>query len=347
MRPRGRPARGHTEGTRSPHGEPAPGGSQCPRGLGPSVGRTRCPRAESTGQGRPARPGPARRQADQDRRGTAQRGRRQVGGVQASRAVSAPFSFLGAKKCPPGRKGAPRNQKRAEKRTAGELPGCWQPAIHGGRSRRERKRRGSGAEREMAGQVPARMKAGQGGCRSGPGPAGPGWAAGRDPPNRGQPVRPSRSGPASPVRPSQPGEAQPFPSGPASPARPSQPGGGVSPPRPPATAQHRWRPYSPLPAAVTACRYVWSWTSPQANTPGTLVAVDPAAVSRYPASSMSSWPAKTSELGTWPMATNTPDTGKEDSSPVIDVAQLEALDLGVTDDVGHNRVPDELDLRDS
>ena len=27
----------------------------------------------------------------------------------------------------------------------------------------------------------------------------------------------------------------------------------------------------PEPAAVIACRYVWSWTSPQANTPGMLV----------------------------------------------------------------------------
>src|SRR5215218_2823821 len=30
----------------------------------------------------------------------------------------------------------------------------------------------------------------------------------------------------------------------------------------------------PVPAAVTACRYVWSTTSPAANTPSTLVAVD-------------------------------------------------------------------------
>jgi hypothetical protein len=31
----------------------------------------------------------------------------------------------------------------------------------------------------------------------------------------------------------------------------------------------------PLPAAVTACRYRESWTSPAAKTPGTLVAVPP------------------------------------------------------------------------
>ena len=33
-----------------------------------------------------------------------------------------------------------------------------------------------------------------------------------------------------------------------------------------------------MPAAVTAWRYVWSWTSPQANTPGMLVAVEPGSV---------------------------------------------------------------------
>ena len=31
----------------------------------------------------------------------------------------------------------------------------------------------------------------------------------------------------------------------------------------------------PVPAAVTAWRYTWSWTSPQANTPSMLVAVEP------------------------------------------------------------------------
>jgi hypothetical protein len=36
----------------------------------------------------------------------------------------------------------------------------------------------------------------------------------------------------------------------------------------------------PVPAAVTAWRYTWSATSPQANTPGTFVAVDPGWVSR-------------------------------------------------------------------
>ncbi len=35
----------------------------------------------------------------------------------------------------------------------------------------------------------------------------------------------------------------------------------------------------PLPAAVTAWRYRWSWTSPAAKTPGTLVAVVPSRVS--------------------------------------------------------------------
>src|SRR3954467_8578429 len=36
----------------------------------------------------------------------------------------------------------------------------------------------------------------------------------------------------------------------------------------------------PIPAAVTACRYVWSTTSPAANTPSTFVAVDPGFVIR-------------------------------------------------------------------
>ena len=31
----------------------------------------------------------------------------------------------------------------------------------------------------------------------------------------------------------------------------------------------------PDPAAVTACRYVWSWTSPAAKTPGMFVLVEP------------------------------------------------------------------------
>ena len=36
----------------------------------------------------------------------------------------------------------------------------------------------------------------------------------------------------------------------------------------------------PVPAAVTAWRYTWSWASPHAKTPGMLVAVDPGWVSR-------------------------------------------------------------------
>ena len=44
----------------------------------------------------------------------------------------------------------------------------------------------------------------------------------------------------------------------------------------------------PVPAAVTACRYSLSCTSPEAKTPGRFVFVDFPSVMRYPASSMSS-----------------------------------------------------------
>ena len=40
------------------------------------------------------------------------------------------------------------------------------------------------------------------------------------------------------------------------------------------TTRRRARPCSPVPAAVTACRYVWSTRSPAAKKPGTLVRVD-------------------------------------------------------------------------
>ena len=36
----------------------------------------------------------------------------------------------------------------------------------------------------------------------------------------------------------------------------------------------------PEPAAVTACRYVWSTTSPAAKTPSILVSVEPGFVKR-------------------------------------------------------------------
>ena len=36
----------------------------------------------------------------------------------------------------------------------------------------------------------------------------------------------------------------------------------------------------PEPAAVTACRYTWSCTSPAANTPGMFVSVEPYFVTR-------------------------------------------------------------------
>lgn len=45
----------------------------------------------------------------------------------------------------------------------------------------------------------------------------------------------------------------------------------------------------PEPAAVTACRYVESCTSPAAKTPGTLVAL-PSVVRTYPLASRSTWP---------------------------------------------------------
>ena len=44
----------------------------------------------------------------------------------------------------------------------------------------------------------------------------------------------------------------------------------------------------PVPAAVTACRYSLSCTSPDAKTPGRFVFVDFPSVIRYPASSISS-----------------------------------------------------------
>ena len=70
----------------------------------------------------------------------------------------------------------------------------------------------------------------------------------------------------------------------------------------------------PLPAAVTACLYSVSCTSPQAKTPSTLVRVP--SVTMYPASSSSIWPANSPVLGSWPIATNIAAAGMSSSSPV-------------------------------
>ena len=62
----------------------------------------------------------------------------------------------------------------------------------------------------------------------------------------------------------------------------------------------------PEPAAVTAWRYVWSWTSPAAKTPGMFVRVERGSVTRYPASSWSSQSRKSAVFGSCPTATNRP-----------------------------------------
>src|SRR5207249_6651812 len=71
----------------------------------------------------------------------------------------------------------------------------------------------------------------------------------------------------------------------------------------------------PVPAAVTACRYVRSTTSPAAKTPSRAVRVDGWSTSRYPSGSVASCPANRSERGSCPMATNTPVTGSTCSVP--------------------------------
>ena len=43
---------------------------------------------------------------------------------------------------------------------------------------------------------------------------------------------------------------------------------------------------APVPAAVIAWRHFLSWTSPAANTPGTLVSVVPGVVTMYPSASV-------------------------------------------------------------
>src|SRR3984957_411112 len=73
----------------------------------------------------------------------------------------------------------------------------------------------------------------------------------------------------------------------------------------------------PLPAAVMACRYTWSTTSPQAKTPSIAVLVDRPLTSRYPSWVIGSWPTKSSLRGEWPIAMNAPPTGSTVSSPLL------------------------------
>src|SRR2546427_866232 len=61
----------------------------------------------------------------------------------------------------------------------------------------------------------------------------------------------------------------------------------------------------PSAAAVIACLYLWSRTSPAAKTPGTLVSVS-FPVTTYPCESSSTLPFKNPVFGSYPIATNTP-----------------------------------------
>ena len=80
----------------------------------------------------------------------------------------------------------------------------------------------------------------------------------------------------------------------------------------------------PEPAAVIAWRYVWSWTSPAAKTPGTFVAVEPGCVTRYPWSSWSSWSTKSAVVGSWPIATNSPSAATSHVSSLTVLRSLSA-----------------------
>ena len=60
---------------------------------------------------------------------------------------------------------------------------------------------------------------------------------------------------------------------------------------------------------------MWSWTSPEAKTPSTLVDV-PSRVTMYPSSSRSSWPENSEVFGACPIATKTPSTASTDVVPV-------------------------------
>ena len=62
----------------------------------------------------------------------------------------------------------------------------------------------------------------------------------------------------------------------------------------------------PVPAAVTAWRYILSCTSPHANTPGILVWVLLGFVIMYPSESSSTWFAKIEVFGLCPIAINMP-----------------------------------------
>ena len=62
----------------------------------------------------------------------------------------------------------------------------------------------------------------------------------------------------------------------------------------------------PDPAAVIACLYLWSWTSPQAKTPSMFVFVLWGSVSIYPKSSIASLSMKSEVFGVWPMAIKMP-----------------------------------------
>ena len=81
------------------------------------------------------------------------------------------------------------------------------------------------------------------------------------------------------------------------------------------------------PAAVTACRYVKSATSPAANTPGTEVCVVPGTTLMYSFGCRSTWPLKRAVLGWCPMATKRPSTGASVRAPVLTLRSFTVVTL--------------------
>ena len=81
----------------------------------------------------------------------------------------------------------------------------------------------------------------------------------------------------------------------------------------------------PIPAEVTAWRYMWSVKSPAANTPGMLVEVLSGFVTTYPPMCISSWSLTSSFAGACPMATKTPLHGSSVISPVFGMFDFDAL----------------------
>ena len=101
----------------------------------------------------------------------------------------------------------------------------------------------------------------------------------------------------------------------------------------------------PEPAAVIAWRYVWSCTSPQANTPSTLVYVEPGCGDEVAVLVHVEHAGEQVGVGAVADRDEQAGDGQRRRLAGLDVAHDGALERSVADEVVDDGVPQELDLR--